>query len=411
MARPRYRRLRKRPRTVGLFTTVVAITILFVIFDHGSVVVHTLRIPVSIPLESLPSGIGDISCDIEIRPSQLTVDSVSQQYPLTWSRRLFSSSPRREYALYPNTTLTIPREPCHTCDDIDTDIIDDIQPLVVLTGTSNSGKSTLLQLMAHRQTPTNGRIQITTVPMPQNDMEIDSISQVQAYPVYVDQPVPIYNRGTVRQVLYDDTLDKYSWTDNKNGPCPPMSLQVSSSRKETDTTTKVFFDWWEKELTTLQPYFVTALVDALLHKVTTILDDVVLSQDVSTLDVSQSYTLALLEYCLASMLSMTAESSSSSSSSSSSDHRHVMVVQESPITANSFQVHWIVASPIVLMDEWLDKESTSVIQRFQRECLQPLRTLMGVLVVLSTHKLTRLAPPYRHVTLQNGKLVHDSYQK
>jgi energy-coupling factor transporter ATP-binding protein EcfA2 len=67
----------------------------------------------------------------------LHLDQVSLQYPDTLARRLFSSVPRRDFAVH-NVSLTLEQE------------------IVLLQGASSSGKSALMKLMAGHEKPTSG---------------------------------------------------------------------------------------------------------------------------------------------------------------------------------------------------------------------------------------------------------------
>lgn len=72
--------------------------------------------------------------------AQVTFQAVSHRYPDSWQRKLFSSEPRRPWAL---ESITL-----------------HLEGLVLLTGPSMCGKSTLLRLIRGTETPTEGSIQV-----------------------------------------------------------------------------------------------------------------------------------------------------------------------------------------------------------------------------------------------------------
>ena len=81
---------------------------------------------------------------IPSRRSYIHIDNVSQQYPLKLAQRLFSSVPKREYALK----------------DINLKFGQNDDRVVLLTGRSASGKSTILRLIAGLELPTSGCVSI-----------------------------------------------------------------------------------------------------------------------------------------------------------------------------------------------------------------------------------------------------------
>jgi ABC-type lipoprotein export system ATPase subunit len=72
-------------------------------------------------------------------PTSLSIEQVSQSYPSSLLRTLFSSVPRREYAVR-NITL-----------HVDSDML-------VLRGASSSGKSTILRMVAGMESPVSGSV-------------------------------------------------------------------------------------------------------------------------------------------------------------------------------------------------------------------------------------------------------------
>jgi ABC-type lipoprotein export system ATPase subunit len=94
--------------------------------------------PAALPFASSTTA---VATSIHFEPSQVTLDQVSLQYPDTLARRLFSSVPRRDFAVR-NVSLTLEQE------------------IVLLQGASSSGKSALMKLIAGQEKPTSGSAKI-----------------------------------------------------------------------------------------------------------------------------------------------------------------------------------------------------------------------------------------------------------
>lgn len=79
------------------------------------------------------------SSGFHLQPSKVSFDKVSQSYPETWFRTLFSSVPRREFAL----------------EDFSFEFTNGFW---VVIGASSSGKSTILRLLSGQEEPVSGEI-------------------------------------------------------------------------------------------------------------------------------------------------------------------------------------------------------------------------------------------------------------
>ena len=105
-------------------------------------------------------------------PSKVCFDEVSKKFRHTFQRRLFSSVPRREYALH-NVSFSLNAE------------------LLLLTGASSSGKSTILKLISGEELPSQGRV----------DVSVDSSTLTAAKPIYLDERPSFDRRLTVKEII------------------------------------------------------------------------------------------------------------------------------------------------------------------------------------------------------------------
>lgn len=88
-------------------------------------------------------------CPLKLVPSQIQCTELSQSYPETMFTKLFSSEPRRVYALE-NVTFSI------GCGQESIGS----SGVTLVVGSSGSGKSVLLRLLAGREIPTRGTVHI-----------------------------------------------------------------------------------------------------------------------------------------------------------------------------------------------------------------------------------------------------------
>ena len=126
--------------------------------------------------------------NIQYIPSDISVFNVSHSYPNTLFRTLFSSVPKREYALqdinisFGNNNNNNNNN--YINDKNHNDIID--KRIVLLIGASSSGKSTLLRLLSGIETPTNGNI---------------LLNPLYAKPIIVDSKLSITDNNDSKSVL------------------------------------------------------------------------------------------------------------------------------------------------------------------------------------------------------------------
>jgi energy-coupling factor transporter ATP-binding protein EcfA2 len=299
---------------------------------------------------------------MEIWPVTVTLQQVSHAYDISLARRLFSSEPRREYALQ-NIS-------CSFC-----------RKLVMLTGDSSSGKSTLLRLIAGSSSNTaTSNPGVSGKATTAGSIYIgchhpdSSISTTTSDP-FCRPPTPIYldqrpvfstsNRHTVYQLLHDEILKK----ENVHSPIVPHQYLVNVLM---ETLTKVF------EAQTWMDKFPNQL------------------------STSEIYKLRLMVASVEGMLGKNKQQKYDDD-----DKRNLLDYDDDDAV--------VLPAPILLLDEWMDKETSSVIQSVQ-DGLVRLVDMTGAVVISITHKperwrltatttATNGALLTAQMTLRQGKLI------
>eukprot|EP00977_Amphora_coffeiformis_P015277 scaffold4489_cov165-Amphora_coffeaeformis.AAC.4 len=256
---------------------------------------------------------------------------------------------------YPDTlwrrlTSSVPRRP-QALSDIELDFSAEF---CLLTGPSSAGKSTIFRLIQGKETPAvAGTVEIVGCRSPKRfsiSSEGASIEKIVKRTVHSPPSVAL-------PVVLDEkpTLDP-----NKSPRLHLLryNLQEASSAE--------------------------ALVNVLFH-----IFDATDWMDTKSSELSQSqlYLIKLME---ASLVSMTKK-----------HHQQV----KSTTNDNDSQHAPVYPAPILLLDEWLDTETSSVIQSVQAT-LQRVCQATGSVVVCATHVPDRFQR-CRHVKLQNGRLLLD----
>jgi len=226
-------------------------------------------------------------------PTIIKFRDLSHRYEETFMRNLFSSVPRRKYSVQ---SINL-----------------DLTGMVLFTGSSSSGKSTLFKLIQEKIEPETGIVTIHSEGLP-------------PAPVCLDQK-PLLGNGkrTLKEFIRDEL-----------GP------QVEPNQTYLAYVATLFgFSPWELESTILQE----------------------LSQ-------SQVYNLSLI----------------------------VASVKSSPC--------WDTGAPILLLDEWLDKEASTVIHGVQGKLETAAHN--GALIGVITHRPERWRGNYRNVVMSYGRLLEDN---
>lgn len=320
------------------------------------IVLLCFLLPPTSPLSYSPNEAAKISLSsssssfsrIQIVPSRVEFDQVSRRYPWTWQRRLVSSVPYREYALY-NVSFT-------ACSEH-----------VIIKGPSSSGKSTILKVLAGMETPTNGSVVIQVGSSLANSICFHHNHAVSSFAPLLPVAKPVYLDQRRRD--FDDR--------------PKQETVESILMKHAESELRVGLRSVTMEDTTesLGSLLVSQICRSLA------LDP---AQCVSQLSSSQSYQLQL---ALASITSMFLGNycQISTTEKGSNEHRNE---DEQSAAVLCF------AAPILLLDEWLDTETSTVIRAVEQTAIQGVTDLGGVVLTV-THKVERYGLGSSSNILQN----------
>lgn len=231
-------------------------------------------------------------------PTRLSLESVSQSYPSTLMRTLFSSSPKREFAIR-NVTLHLEAE------------------MLLILGASSSGKSTILRLVAQMESPVSGNI---------------SWYPPMVRPVYLDSKPSPDNSRPIRTILNKLCENSYldnSWEDVVAYICEIVGLNA----RDLESTS-------------------------------------------SALSPSEQYRFGLACACLESII---------------------------PAITNE---NGNIPSPILLLDEWMDLETSGIVHRVQESICNLTRH--GAVVLCVTHKPKMFSGTHQSVTMCRGEILFES---
>jgi len=298
--------------------------------------------------------------DIRFVPALVHLDQVSQQYTVTVMRRLFSSQPVRAKAVN-NVTLTASSE------------------LLLLTGASDCGKSALLKLVAGSEQPVEGSVTVQSLPQASSS---HNAATPPPQPIYLDQRPTADSIRTVGQILRNE-LAKLCSKGTSSSSSQQAALWQDVSHALTDKLchcldlSKILLDSpeWMDQTTTSQ------------------------------LTTSEHYRLQLLIACLQSCMgNMVADAKAEAdlvlAAADCSTTQSTTNKGRSSISTISFP------APVLLLDEWMDTETTTVVQAVQHSLVQLVDH--GAVVLSATHKADRWKTPYSRIILSRGQLVLSS---
>jgi ABC-type dipeptide/oligopeptide/nickel transport system ATPase subunit len=316
------------------------------------------------------------SINIRFVPSRVEFQQVSQQYPETLARRLFSSVPRREFALH-NVSWTMQSE------------------LTLLTGASSSGKSALMKIVSGVETPVQGSVHIQclwkSLPTPTPH------AQWVAQPVYLDQRPSIDGRRTARQILcqHEEIIIQ-------------KLLLIASSSSSSKTTNQSK----QQSSSSSLKSFLKSLLNALTAELCSCLQlttttSAWMDQTPLQLSSSQSYRLALVTACLESSM---ANLSVSVDADADIDVDTLFPTSLDADDKTTERRTVSLPAPILLLDEWMDTETTEIVQTVQRGLEQLAQSSddgvgVGAVIVSATHKRERWKKPYSEMVLSRGQVL------
>lgn len=300
---------------------------------------------------------------IAFLPSKITFSHVSVQYPVTWTRNLFSSIPHREYALR-NVNVTFSSNLC------------------LLIGASSSGKSTILKVVHGDVPTTSGIVEIdscyddrnhdttydailasttTTTNPPRQPIAMNRIAK----PVYLDSK-PSYDndKRTLHEILNND-VDLFC----------RKKLLIADNVEEFNGVIENMIQYMASHVFQLRS----------------------LALRCTDLSPSELYRFQLLRACLDSMIFQ--------STTTTQNTKELAETACTP-SQNGNNNYYCLPGPILLLDEWLDTETSEVIHIVQKS-MQRVTASMGGMACIVTHKPERFLSTTRTITLCRGEILQD----
>jgi len=288
------------------------------------------------------------SCPLKLLPSQIQCTELSQSYPETMFTKLFSSEPRRAYALE-NVTLSL------CCQESSGS-----SGVTLLVGASGSGKSVLLRLLAGVEIPTSGVVQINGEKLTYSKSSRNFRAPTKHSSEYLDWGSKTIvgtnlNERSHERNVQPIIIDRYYQKDS-------CSASNSHPRKTVEGyLMKLGRDYFNGDLNQDGEI----LLSSLIRKITSI-------AGISPLDSSscQPRDLSVSNQLLFRIACACVES---------------VLPALSLVPSQGTSQDFCVFGPVLLLDEFLDSESTVVAQRVARG-LHSLCLLAGAAVVIATHK-------------------------
>ena len=279
--------------------------------------------------------------------------------PLTLMNKLFSSVPKREFALQDVNLsfLSSSEGKSATSNNSNNDDTSTDDGVILLVGRSASGKSTLLRLMAGMEYPTSGSIYI-------NGHKVDDTMQM---PTSIEQgttPVIVAEKPDL-----DDTRSVIDWIqyfglDNIDQCNRAWKIDNGGELKEEET----------KEI-------IQSLAEDFASLLT--LTQEQCSSPPSELTPSGQYLFGIASACVTSVAPS-------------------IVIQQNTEATPLNSIHY----PIILLDELFDTEHSSTVEKCSEGIMNLIRA--GGVVISATHKPTYFTDIVsRKVTLSGGRVLTD----
>jgi energy-coupling factor transporter ATP-binding protein EcfA2 len=283
-------------------------------------------------------------------------DATTQKAVRIWQTEIHLGNITHAYpdSVWRRITSSVPRRP-HALSRVNLSLASEF---VLLTGASSSGKSTLFRLLLDDEYPSaSGKIEIVgSSTRPPCIIPTDTTSGIRVR-VTADMESELRPTWTAIPVLLEEKA-------------------VFPSGRETPRQNLLRCCCYS---TGINASVVAVLVDGMAQSFR--------AQDWmdTTTELSQSQLLVwkLIEAALASSL------------------QGFSVPKDNPVPDGCCDL----PASILLLDEWLDKETTVVIRKVQ-ESLESVAETTGAIIMCATHVPDRFSP-CRQITLQNGRLLSD----
>ena len=295
--------------------------------------------------------------ELEFALSQIQLDQVSLQYPVTLARKLFSSVPHRDYA--------VDHVSCQFCAEA-----------VLLQGASSSGKSALMEIILQANHPhprstgatpfsgtLSGRVVLDCIPNvthrdregSSNFCEKDSVIIESAVPILLAEKPPYDNSQTAQALLEQEARQN-------------ISCRLEPSEDEVSA--------------------LVATLVATFGRLVRLDEDLCSFKTPAQLSPSENFRLRLAEACLQSSVPHMSKTTSSSSATSI----------------------YTLPAPIILLDEWLDFETSGISSKVEETVLMLVQET-GAVIFCATHKpnlwknLMATTPHTTQMTMCRGSIL------
>jgi len=306
--------------------------------------------PLSIDPNVKRTHVSEAEIEPHLKPSFLVAKNLNQSYPITLLSKLFSSVPKREYAIR-DISLQFGSLCSNDSDENSGDGV------TVLVGRSGSGKSTLLRLLSGSETPHSGKVMLngqdlySSIP---NSSHANSCS---------------LNLALSRPVILDRKPDCYQESASVLDSVIQIGITTSPNSFQMEDKTK---------------NIVRSLALYLLQLLEMSEDQLHVSP--SQLIPSDQYLYGIACACMKSMCTHTFSYDSGG------------------------DINGIIPYPILLLDELLDKEHNTVSSKVGRGLWK--LTESGGIVIVATHRPDHWKDvPGREVTLNSGRILIERRRK